>query len=283
MQGHELVAGIPEADLAVCGPLARSADDLREALNIMAGPAEREALGWQLALPAADFKDLKELRVAIWPTDELALVSNETAERVAMVGETLAKLGATVSDAARPEFDLTGAHNNYQTLLTSVMTAAMTDDAVAVAQSTVDALEADDATSAAVNARATVLSHRDWVRSNTKREKLRRAWTQFFEEWDILICPQMATPAFPHDHRTFGERTISVDNNEQPYFQQLFWAGMIVNAYLPSTVFPTGPSRDGLPIGLQAVSAPYRDHRTIEFARQIAREIGGFVPPPNYT
>ena len=282
MQGHELVAGIPEADLAVCGPLARSADDLREALNIMAGPAEREALGWQLALPAADFKDLKELRVAIWPTDELALVSNETAERVAMVGETLAKLGATVSDAARPEIDLTGAHNNYQTLLTSVMTAAMTDDAVAVAQSTVDALEADDATSAAVNARATVLSHRDWVRTNTKREKLRRAWTQFFEEWDILICPQMATPAFPHDHRAFGERTISVDNNEQPYFQQLFWAGMIVNAYLPSTVFPTGPSRDGLPIGLQAVSAPYRDHRTIEFARQIAREIGGFVPPPNY-
>ena len=78
------------------------------------------------------------------------------------------------------------------------------------------------------------------------------------------------------------ERTISVDNNEQPYFQQLFWAGMIVNAYLPSTVFPTGPSRDGLPIGLQAVSAPYRDHRTIEFARQIAREIGGFVPPANY-
>ena len=283
MQGHELVEGIPEADLAVCGPLARSADDLRVALNIMAGPAEREALGWQLALPAADFKDLKELRVAIWPTDELALVSNETAERVAMIGETLAKLGATVSDAARPDFDLSSAHNNYQTLLTSVMTAAMTDDAVAAAQSTVDALEADDATGAAVNARATVLSHRDWIRTNTKREKLRRSWSQFFDEWDILICPQMATPAFPHDHRAFGERTISVDNNEQPYFQQLFWAGMIVNAYLPSTVFPTGPSRDGLPIGLQAVSAPYRDHRTIEFARQIAREIGGFVPPPNYT
>jgi len=35
MQGHELVAGIPEADLAVCGPLARSADDLRVALSIM--------------------------------------------------------------------------------------------------------------------------------------------------------------------------------------------------------------------------------------------------------
>jgi Asp-tRNA(Asn)/Glu-tRNA(Gln) amidotransferase A subunit family amidase len=53
--------------------------------------------------------------------------------------------------------------------------------------------------------------------------------------------------------------------------------------YLPSTVFPTGPSKVGLPIGLQAVSVQYRDHRTIEFARLIARESGGFVALPNYS
>ena len=41
-----------------------------------------------------------------------------------------------------------------------------------------------------------------------------------------------------------------VDNVEQPYFQQLMWAGMIVNAYLPRTVFPTSLSAEGLPIGL---------------------------------
>ena len=57
---------------------------------------------------------------------------------------------------------------------------------------------------------------------------------------------------------------------------------MVVNAYLPSTVFPTGLSSDGLPIGLQAVSAEYRDHRCIEFAAQITREMGGFVAPDNY-
>ena len=61
----------------------------------------------------------------------------------------------------------------------------------------------------------------------------------------------------------------------------IFWAGMIVNAYLPSTVFPTGLTSAGLPIGLQAVSGPYRDHRTIEFARQITQYIGGFEQPVN--
>ena len=54
MQGHELVAGMPEADQAVCGPLARGAEDLHTALDIMAGPADREALGWRLELPTAD-------------------------------------------------------------------------------------------------------------------------------------------------------------------------------------------------------------------------------------
>ena len=282
MSGHELVANIPEADLAVCGPLARGADDLRVALGIMAGPAEREALGWQLNLPAADFESLKDLRVAVWQTDEAAPVAAEVADRVSMVADTLAKLGANVSDNARPAFDVIEAHKNYQTLLNSVMTAAMTDEQVAEAEAAAAALAADDDSFTAVQIRASVIPHREWIRSNTQREKLRLAWSAFFEDWDILLCPQMATPAFPHDQSPMIGRRLTVDNEEQPYFQQLFWAGMIVNSYLPSTVFPTGPSRDGLPIGVQAVSAPYRDYRCIEFARQIAEEIGGFQPPPGY-
>jgi len=282
MTGHELVSNIPEADLAVCGPLARGADDLRVALEIMAGPAEREALGWQLNLPAADFESLKDLRVAVWQTDEAAPVATEVADRVSGVADTLAKLGASVSDTARPAFDVIDAHRNYQTLLNSVMTAAMTDEQVAEAEAQAAALKAEDNSFAAVQIRASVIPHREWIRTNTQREKLRLAWSSFFEDWDILLCPQMATPAFPHDQSPMLGRTLTVDNEEQPYFQQLFWAGMIVNAYLPSTVFPTGPSREGLPIGVQAVSAPYRDYRCIEFARQIGQEIGGFQSPPGY-
>ncbi|HEY5645457.1 MAG TPA: amidase family protein, partial [Pseudomonadales bacterium] len=282
MSGHELVANVPDADLSVCGPLARGADDLRVALGIMAGPVERESLGWKLDLPSADFKRLADLRVAIWPTDPYAPVAGEVADRVVMVGEVLAKLGAKVSDTARPDFDVEAAHHNYQTLLTAVMSASMKGEQVAAAQAAADAFGPEDRSLQAVQARATVLPHREWIRSNLRREKLRLAWAAFFAEWDILLCPQMATPAFAHDHRPFNERTITVDNEEQGYFKQIFWAGMVVNAYLPSTVFPTGPSRQGLPIGVQAVSAPYRDYRTIEFARQIGEEIGGFLAPPGY-
>ena len=103
-----------------------------------------------------------------------------------------------------------------------------------------------------------------------------------FQDWDILICPQTATDAFPHDHGEYFGRTLTVDNEEQEYFRQVFWAGIITVAHLPSTVFPTGLSQAGLPIGLQAVGAEYNDYITIDFARLMAREIGGFISPPNF-
>ena len=282
MTGHELISNVPDADLAVCGPLARSAEDLRKALDIMAGPAEREATGWKLDLPKANFKELKELKIAVWANDEMAPVSHEIEERAMQVGETLAKLGATVSYEARPNFDPEAAQINYQLLLQSVMSGSMPAGEKAKIQKIVDELDPSDFSSDAVNARGVVLSHSDWLSSNFQREKLKLAWKEFFEEWDILICPQMATTAFEHNHISYSERTIMVNNQEQSYFQQIFWAGMIVNAYLPSTVFPTGPSADGLPIGLQAVSGAYQDYKTIEFTRLLADEIGGFIAPPNY-
>ena len=131
-------------------------------------------------------------------------------------------------------------------------------------------------------ARYSAQEHGEWAANNNKRFQLRQAWQAFFSESDILICPQTATTAFPHDHGDYMERTLTVDSEPQSYFQQIFWAGVITVARLPSRVFPTGPSTEGLPICLQAVGAEFHDYRTIEFARQLEDEIGGFVPPPGF-
>ena len=79
-----------------------------------------------------------------------------------------------------------------------------------------------------------------------------------------------------------GKGRITVNGKPQPYFQQLVWSGLVTGPYLPSTVFPAGLSSAGLPIGLQAVGAAYHDHMTIEFARLLAQETGGFQAPPGY-
>ena len=161
------------------------------------------------------------------------------------------------------------------------MTSGMDSEEVARMQCRADSLDNDDSSRDALITRAAVLSHRDWIRANGRREKIRAAWDEFFDEWDIVVCPQMATTAFVHDHQPFRERTVAVDHVHRPYFEQLFWAGLAINAYLPSTVFPTGLSEDGLPIGLQAMGGPYCDFETIEFTGLLAERVGGFQAPPN--
>merc|ERR1711969_418783 len=125
-------------------------------------------------------------------------------------------------------------------MLGGVMSAGLPEETLAAMEALAAGLDPEDRSYDAVMARASVQKHGEWVRHNNRREALRIAWRDFFEEWDILICPQMATAAFEHDHRPMAERTLSVDGSAQPYFQQLFWSGLVTVAYLPSTVFPTG-------------------------------------------
>ncbi len=280
--GHEIVEGVPDPDVSVCGPLARSAEDLALALDIMAGPIEREAVGWQLNLPVPGIQTLAGLRVALWPDDAMAPVSREIADKVVMVGETLARLGAVVSDTARPEIDFRKGHNIFRSLSGATMASGQPASRIAEIQRYVDALAPDDDSAAAVSARAAVMSHREWIRHNFRREKLRRAWDAFFQDWDVVIAPLTSMTAIPHDHRPLDERTINVDGAERPYFEHIFWAGWPNVAFLPATAFPVGLSSEGLPICLQSVCMSYQDHRAIEIARLIGQEIGGFTPPPAF-
>ena len=73
MAGHELLEHTPDADLSVCGPLARSADDLALALDTMAGAPGRERRGWRHRATAAGVQSsYGDLRVAVWPDDDLS-------------------------------------------------------------------------------------------------------------------------------------------------------------------------------------------------------------------
>ncbi len=273
---------VASPDIAVVGPMARSADDLALALDVVSGADPFRAAGWKLDLSRPAKRTLAEYSVALWPSHELAPVSVEVSDRVQQLGDRLAKLGARVSDTARPEIDVGHSFEVYAHMLNGVISAGFPDEIYEGMVKAADALEPGDRSLEAVMVRSTVQRHRDWVRMDHSRARLRKAWSRFFQEFDVLLCPISPVAAFPHDHSPFPNRTLLVDGRERPYFEQVFWAGLITVAYLPSTVFPTGPSREGLPIGLQAVGAEFHDYTCIEFARLVTEELGGFTPPPGY-
>lgn len=279
--GHAAVVNhpTPDLDLVVCGPLARTPEDLALALRVVAGQSIWNS-GWRLDLPAPTKTRLKDYRVAVWPSDDAAPVDDEIADRARLVAHVLRDAGATVSETARPDIDLRHAHETYRNLSYSVVFASVPPEEYERNRRDAERYAPDDTSDRAVSARSMVLSHADWLRADARRGRLRLRWAEFFRDWDILICPQMAVPAFEHDHTTpIEQRTVLVNGEPQAYWKQAFWSGLVTAPYLPSTVFPTGLSRQGLPIGLQAVGGAYQDYRTIDFTRLLAEEIGGFQRP----
>ncbi|MFK7730213.1 MAG: amidase family protein, partial [Pseudomonadales bacterium] len=283
-QGHALPGSIASPDIAVCGPLARSAEDLALAMSIISGPEPLDTPGWQLSLPIPEKKSLSEFKVAVWLSDDQCPVDTETQNKLNNVAELLKSSGAEVSFTARPDFAAEKSHRTYITLMQSIMGAAVPEEVFLHSKKLAADFGPGDMSGPAILARAMVAEHRDWLRANNVREKLRYQWREFFSQWDILLCPQMATAAFKHDQsESMSNRTITVDGEQQPYFQQVFWSGLITASYLPSTVFPAGLTSSepsgGLPIGLQAVGAEYNDYLTIDFCRLLANEMGGFKAP----
>jgi len=278
MRGHSPpgdIRGMP--DISVIGPLARSAADLEIAVKTMAGPNEIQARGYTLNLPTLNGRGLKDLKIAVWVEDDMCAVSAETKARVEGVAQACQDAGATLDYAARPDFDSAHSHSIYERLLQATMAARMPDEEYESLKRYLSTLDPND------NSRsAQVASFKDWKQSNEAREHLRWKWHRFFADYDVLLTPMMPTPAFLHDHRKLGDRTIMVDNREIPYFDQVFWAGLTGVSFLPSTVIPTGLNTQGLPIGIQIVGPEYADLVTIAVASQLEAMGFQFTPPPAY-
>ena len=270
-------------DIAVSGPLSRSAEDLAVAVDVMAGAAGLNAVGWRLDLPAPRKTSLKDFKVAVMLTSPCCVQDNELTDQLQHAIDALAHAGVQVDDRAQPAIDLQRSHHVYLMLLRAATSTSMPDLEFAGHLESAAQRSGDDWRYRAYIDRAVTLHHRDWWQLHNEREKMRLAWADFFQEYDLLLCPAAASAAFPHDHE--GERpdrTIPVNGGREPTTDQLFWAGISCSVYLPSTVAPAGFTKSQLPCGLQIVGDYLHDHTCIEFARLLSQELGGFTPPSGY-
>jgi amidase len=127
------------------------------------------------------------------------------------------------------------------------------------------------------------MTHRDWLRLNERRAQFRRAWGAFFQQWDVLLCPAIATAALPHmrENPTW-ERQVTVNGRSIPYNDMLFWPGIVGAFHVPATMAPIAMTGTGLPLGVQIVGPLYGDRTTIHVAGLLERHWRGFVPPPGW-
>jgi len=286
VRGH--IPGPPgtksEPDLAVVGPMARSAGDLGLALDVMAGPdtLDRDR---PLELLKARAQTLKDFRVAYWLDDPLCPIdSNVRAEL------------ETVIEALRPhvqlvELDLPFGLDTvvalFVRLLMGVVGADLPRPLKLLTRPLLPYYALADQLGIKTNpltrnaARGIHLSHAEWNRAHEGRTRLRWQCQDLFQTIDVLLTPNLPVSAFPH--QTEGNhlsRSLRVNGQKRSYMDHIPWIALAGAAFLPATSAPVGFTPDGLPVNVQIIGPYLGDRTTIRFAELLAEVRGGFRPPP---
>jgi amidase len=285
LQGHELPGDetVDAVDIAVAGPLARSAHDLSVAMDVLSSPLS--AFGTMGRTPAA-WRDAgraaTQMRVAVMLDEPRAEVDAAVRQALERLVDFLRRSGLQVDTSVRP-VDAQEAWQVYLPLLRGALCGHLGDEDYARAQAQAAALAAagaDPHELPAAHWRGLTLTHRDWLRLDERRHALQRRWAAFFERWDLLVCPIAATTAMRHDPQGMRwERMIPVNGRAQPQTTQLFWAGYPGVAGLPATAVPLELAADGLPVGAQLIGPAFGDPVCLRFARWLETAYHGFVAP----
>ena len=266
--------------LSVAGPLARSPEDLEIALDVLVSAQEQDSQAWKVKLPKARTKKIKELKIAVWPDEPYAEADDEITSLIKDTAKDLKHAGAKVETVDLP-ISFEEIDKIYSLLLNPLMLAGSPKETFETLAKLNESLDPNDVSELAKVARGSVLKHADWVLVNAIRQNMRQKWREFFNKFDVILCPTCITPAFKHNHNPVHERKLTINGKDDEYLRATLWAGPAVSAGLPSTNVPIGMSSNNLPISMQ-ITGPYLEDKTcLEVAKVVRNIRGGFKIPPN--
>jgi len=270
-----------DVDIRVVGPLGRSIADIELAMDLLVRPKAPDRRAWSINLPTPRKQSLSDYKIGVWLDDPACPVDAAVGDRLQDAVDRLCGHGAAV-EQARPAIDFGKSHSVYLNLLGAAMGVGTPDKMFNKWLDEARSLSPEDEGYLARHLRGATQRHRDWAVQDVMRQQLRQKWADFFDTYDVLICPPCPVVAMKHDHQHLYDRRLVINNRDRPYMDAVAWAGLAGVANLPATVLPAGRTPEGLPVGMQVIG-PYLEDRTpIHFTRLITLILGGFSPPPGY-
>jgi amidase len=257
----------PFDTLSVEGPMGRTVGDVALMLDAMSGQHPRDPLA--LPPPATPFQAAVERpapprRVAFSPDLGGAVaVDPEIAEVCRRAAARFDELGVAVEEAS-PSF--AGADETFHTLRAAFLAA----DLAPLMDKVPDRLKPDLIWNVE---RGLGLSASEVGRAQRARGRLYYRMVEFFERYDLLLCP--AAPVAPFDA---GERYVSEIagrrfDNYVDWFAVTFAISLTA---CPALSLPCGTTAGGLPVGLQMVGPP-RGEAALLAAAALAEEMFGLA------
>ena len=260
--------------IVATGPLCRRADDLWPLVKILAGPDGLDEGATAMALGDPAVVRLDCLTVLDVEDNGLNPVHRELKVAQARVAEALARAGARIRrvrfPSLRRSFDIwssTLSAADGQSFSVLLGNGKRTRGALELAKW---AVRRSPHTLPAIGL-AMLERVNGWAPARTARyvqlgRALRAEILDALGDDGVMLYPSYVSPA-PRHYRPLW-----------PPFNFVYTA--IINVLqLPATQVPLGLGDEGLPLGLQVVAGPARDHVSVAVAQFLEREFGGWVPP----
>jgi amidase len=102
-----------------------------------------------------------------------------------------------------------------------------------------------------------------------RRDKVMRAWDEFFADWDAFLAPAGTRTA-----KRYEEEDLE-PAEEYPY-------SLSALSGCPMVVIPVGIDQQGLPFGLQIIGKRWDDERLLDIAESLSELTGGFRRSSGY-
>ncbi|MEO5493937.1 MAG: amidase family protein [Sphingomonas sp.] len=220
-------------ELSVIGPLARNADDLALALDVLADHP----------LVQADSRPASGYRILVLSEHPGAKVAAPIADALDRLVDALHDAGATVDRTSDLIPDLDAQQRHYMKMLNITIARGVPQDG---------------------SAPTTLI---EWFDLRDEQARNKRAWNALFNRYDAVIAPTLGVTAFAHDDTPLPKRMLDINGEATPFGLQFAFPGLATFPMLPATSFPIGTDPDGLPIGVQAIADTLNDHKAIAVAR----------------
>ncbi|HEX2887338.1 amidase [Vineibacter terrae] len=249
--------------LPTAGLLTRDAAAAGRLLDALAGPDARDPMSWRAAssAPAA------LTRIAVSRDLGVAPVARDVRMRF---DEAAAALSAGSSGLVEDHPDCAGAMAAFATLRAGHIHHNLSP----LARKHGDKLAATVRWNIA---RGEGLAASAFLAAEAERSALFRRFVAFFERHDVLVTPAAAVMPFGVNS---GEVTEIDGRPLESLIDYLAITAIITLTGCPALSLPYWPQGDRLPIGIQLIAAPGRDHDLLAFASALERRDGfGFRPP----